>query len=123
MIEKRVDQRAEAAACPRVDQQPARLVDDGDVRVREKDVEGDELRLHGNRFGHLDFGLDQVAGPESIAGFLELAVDLDLVLIDKPLELGAGEFADLAAEKDVQADALSEIAGNPKYLFNHGRVS
>ena len=100
-----------------MDEQAARLVDDRQVCVRIKNVEGDELRLHGVRRRHFDFGLDQVARPEGIAGFLESAVDPDLVLVDEPLELGPGEFADLATEKDVQADAFAEIRRDAKDLF------
>ncbi len=61
VVQQRIDQRARRAARCGVDDHSSRLVDDDEVAVFEKDIEGDVFGLRINLGGFFDGNLDQIA--------------------------------------------------------------
>jgi len=123
VMEKGVDEGSEPASRPRMDEESAGLVDDGDVLVGVDHIQGNELRFEGRSRRELDFRRDQIAGTQFVARLAERPVDRHLVFIDEPLELRPGKIPDLTAQEDVEAIAFPVIPGDAEKSLIHATVS
>ena len=102
MGEQGVDERMARVAGGGVDDEAGRLVEDEEIGVLEKDVEGDVLGLEeGGLGGGLGEG-DERAGAELFAGFGRFSGERDVALLDEGLEAGAGEVGYFFCEEPVE---------------------
>ena len=100
-------------AFSRMNDHPRRFVDGDQVVVFVDDLQGDVFadRRRWGRRGKC--GGDDVSGFQAVGGAHRLVVDLDVASFDQALDVGAAVGGELAAEEDVDADALVERAGDP----------
>ena len=108
VVEQGVDQRAVGVAGGRMDDHARGLVDDHDVGVLVDDVERQRLRLRrgGRRRRHVDdhflLRLDREAGLDLLGAD---AGDLDLAVLDQPLDLRPRLLRQERGERRVEAGA------------------
>jgi len=82
---------------------PGGLVDDDQVVVLVKHIEPDLLRLRFQRHRRRYLDADNVADADAVAGFVRLAVDGDVRLLDEFLEKRARPFRYLRLQEPVEA--------------------
>jgi hypothetical protein len=100
--EQGVDERVARVAGGGVDDEAGRLVEDEEIGVLEKDVEGDVLGLEeAGLGGGLGEG-DERAGAELFAGLGRFSRERDVALLDEGLEAGAGEVGYFFCEEPVE---------------------
>jgi hypothetical protein len=90
-------------ACPWMNDQASRFVDNQQVLVFEKNVEGDGFGLGLDFFRRRFAQVDPVAGPDAVARPGVLAIQPNESVLDQLLKAGARKLRTLTREKKVQA--------------------
>jgi hypothetical protein len=78
------------------------FVDDGDVGVFIKDIEGNILRIDAGENLFRDFEVDAFSSFEAMGRFFRDAADEDTAFVDESLDVSAADFRDLQCDKTIE---------------------
>lgn len=119
MKQKGMGQGSVAGAHTGMDDHPCGFIDDDDMLVGIKDMEGDIFGVHLLRLRHFHIRLDPIPFSQLVARLFQRAVDPHPFFIDEPLELRSRIGPDLAGQKDIQPFSLPESRRDMEIYLRH----
>ena len=116
MVKESIDESAIGVACRGMDDQSHRFVDDDDVFVLVKDVEGDVLRDKVRRLRVGELHGDGVTGGDWGPRSCPAAVEEDVSVLQESLDARAGKLGEFPGEEQIEPFSAVPLDGD-----GHGR--
>ena len=112
MVKEGIDEGAIGVACRGMDDQTHRFVDDDDVFVLMKDVEGNVLREKVRRLGVGKLHGDGVTGRDRGSGLRPAAVEEDVTVLQESLDARAGKVGKFPGEEQIEPFSAVSLDGD-----------
>ena len=116
MVKEGVDQGAIGIACSGMNDQPHRFVDDDDIFVLMKDIEGNVLGDKVRRLRVWKLHGDGVTGRDGGPGPRSAAVEEDVTVLQERLDARAGKIGEFPGEEQIESFSAVPLDGD-----GHGR--